>query len=150
MDFLLRLIPGSLLSWINAMLAVVWCETNNGYDYLWRVLKLTVPGFDPVIAIQTPQWAACKDIFQFSQAYLLYFHLQGKMHYHYMDCTKSGIFLWVIQHLDYADMVTTLQLHDNSYCKDSHPISASTALPRAFTRMHKHGLGYRLSANLTH
>jgi hypothetical protein len=118
MDFLLHLIPGSLSSWINATLAAVCCKTNNGYDYLWRVLKLMVPGFDPVVAILTPQWAEYDDIFQFSQAYLLYFHLQGKMHYHYMDRTKSGIFLRAIQHLDYADTVTTLQSHVNSYHQD--------------------------------
>jgi hypothetical protein len=118
MDFLPRLIPRSLSSWINAMVTAVCCKTNNGYDYLWRVLKLTVPGFDPVVAILTPQWADYGNIFQFSQGYLPYFHLQGKMHYHYTDCTKSGIFLRAIQHLDYADMVTTLQLHANSYHKD--------------------------------
>jgi hypothetical protein len=51
MDFLPRLILGTLLSRINATLAAVQCKTNNGYDYLWRVLALTVPGFDPVVPI---------------------------------------------------------------------------------------------------
>jgi hypothetical protein len=59
----------------------------NGYDYLWRVLELYVPGFDPVVAIQTPQWADCDDIFHFAQAYILFFQLQEKMHYHYTDQT---------------------------------------------------------------
>jgi hypothetical protein len=54
MDFLPCLIPGSLPSRINATLAAACCETNNGYNYLWRVLELTVPGFDPVVAILTP------------------------------------------------------------------------------------------------
>jgi hypothetical protein len=93
-------------------------ESNNGYNYLWRVLELTVPGFDPVISIKIPQWLDCNDIFQFSQAYLLYFCLQAKMHYHFTNRTRSGIFLCAIQYSDYADTVTTLQSHLNSYRKD--------------------------------
>ncbi len=96
MDFLPHLIPGTLSSRINAMLVAVQSESNNGYDYLWRVLKLTVPGFDPVVPIQTPLWTVCEDIFHFSQAYLLYFQLQTKMHYHFTDRTRSGIFLRAI------------------------------------------------------
>ncbi len=118
MDFLPCLIPGSLSSHINATLAAVRNESNNGQDYLWRVLELTVPGFDPVISIQTLQWWDCNDIFQFSQAYLLYFCLQAKMHYHFTNRTRSGIFLCAIQYSDYADTVTTLQSHVNFYCQD--------------------------------
>jgi hypothetical protein len=115
MDFLPRLILGTLLSRINATLTAVRCETMNGYDFLWRVLELCAPGFNQVVAIQTPQWADCDDIFLFTQAYLLYFRLQGKMNYHYTDRTRSGIFLQAIQQLDYADTVTTLQSHVNLY-----------------------------------
>jgi hypothetical protein len=118
MDFLPRLIPGTLLSRINATLAAVQSKSNNGNDYLWRVLELTVPGFDPVVPIQTPLWTNYEDIFHFSQAHLLYFQLQTKMHYHFMDRTRSGIFLRAIQHSDYADTVTTLQSHVNSYKED--------------------------------
>ncbi len=73
MDLLPRLIPGTLSLRINATLAAVRNESNNGYDYIWRVLELTVPGFDPVMTIQTPLWSDANDIFQFSQSYLLYF-----------------------------------------------------------------------------
>jgi hypothetical protein len=118
MDFLPHLIPRNLSSRINATLAATWCETNNGYDYLWRVLELTVPGFDPVVAIHMPQWTDSNNIFHFAQTYLLYFRLQGKMHYQYTDWTRSGIFLRAIQHSDYADTVTTLQSHVNSYRED--------------------------------
>jgi hypothetical protein len=82
MDFLPRLIPGTLSSHINVTLAAVRCKTNNGYNYLWRILELTVPGFDPIIPILTPQWHKSEDIFHFAQSYLLYFRLQSKMHYH--------------------------------------------------------------------
>ena len=115
MDFLPRLIPSTLSSRINATLTAVRCETMNGYDFLWRVLALYVPGFDPVVAIQTPQWKNSEDIFHFAQSYLLYFRLQGKLQFHYTDRTRSGIFLRAIQHSNYADTVTTLQSHVNSY-----------------------------------
>jgi hypothetical protein len=108
MDFLPCLIPGNLSSRINAMLAATRCKTHNGYDYLWQVLELTVPGFDPVVAIHMPQWTDSNDIFHFAQTYLLYFWLQSKMHYHYTNQTQSGNFLWAIQHLDYDDTITTL------------------------------------------
>jgi hypothetical protein len=118
MDFLPRLIPSTLLSRINATLTAVWCKTMNGYNFLWRVLALYVPGFDPVVAIQTPQWKNSEDIFHFAQSYLLYFRLQGKLQFHYTDHTRSGIFLRAIQHSDYADTVTTLQSHVNSYWEE--------------------------------
>ncbi len=118
MNFLPRLIPRTLSLHVNATLAAVRNESNNGYNYLWRVLDLTVPGFDPVIPIQTLQWLDCDNIFQFSQAYLLYFCLQAKMHYHFTDCTRSSIFLCAIQHSNYVDPVTTLQSHVNSYRED--------------------------------
>jgi hypothetical protein len=50
-DFLPRLIPGTLSMHMDAMLAAVQSESNNGYDYLWRVLELYVPGFDPIVPI---------------------------------------------------------------------------------------------------
>jgi hypothetical protein len=117
MDFLPHLIPGTLLSRINATLMAVRCKTMNSYDFLWRVLELCVPGFDPVVAIQTPQWADCNDIFLFAQAYLLYFHLQDKMHYHYTDWTRSGIFL---------TSYTTTGLRQYGY----HPAVACEFVPR--------------------
>jgi hypothetical protein len=73
MELLPRLIPGSLSPEINAVLTSVRYESNNGYNYLWRVLKLIVPGFDPVVPIQIPSWLNADDIFGFTQAYLLHF-----------------------------------------------------------------------------
>ncbi len=52
---LMELLPHLILGWlspqINAALASVCYEMNNGYNYLWHVLELTVPGFGPVIPI---------------------------------------------------------------------------------------------------
>jgi hypothetical protein len=108
MDLLPHLIPGIFSPQINAALYTVQYESNNGFDYLWHVFELTVPGFDPIIPIQIPVWADYYDIFRFAQAYRLYFRLQAKMNFHYDDRTRSGIFLRAIQHTDYVDMVTTL------------------------------------------
>jgi hypothetical protein len=54
MELLSWLIPGSTSPQINAALALVCYESGNGYDYLWRVLELTVLGFDPATAIPVP------------------------------------------------------------------------------------------------
>ncbi len=40
---------------------------------MWRVLELTVPGFDPTVPIQAPIWSDVEDIFHFAQAFLLFF-----------------------------------------------------------------------------
>jgi hypothetical protein len=77
MELLPWLIPGSISSQVNATLASVRYELNNGYDYLWRVLELTVLGFDPTVPIQAPIWYV-EDIFHFAQAFLLFFRLQAK------------------------------------------------------------------------
>ncbi len=115
MELLPRLISGNLSPQINAALASVRSESGNGYNFLWRVLELTVPGFNPMIPIQVPQWSNTDDIFSFAQAYLLHFCLQGKMNFHYSDRTRAGIFLHAIQSSEFANTVTMLQSHVNSY-----------------------------------
>ncbi len=85
MELLPRLIPSSASSQINAALASVRYESNNGYDYLWRVLGLTVPGFDPANSILVPVWSGVDDIFSFAQEFLLYFCLQEKLNFHFND-----------------------------------------------------------------
>ncbi len=66
MELLPRMIPGSASSPINAALASVRYESNNGYDYLWGILELTVPGFDPANSILVPVWSGVDDIFLFA------------------------------------------------------------------------------------
>jgi hypothetical protein len=109
------LVPVTLSPQVSATLAAVRYESNNGYDYLWRVLELAVPRFDPTVSITIPSWDNANDIFHFAQAYLLYFRLQAKVNFHYDDRTRSGIFLRAVQFSDYADTVTTLQSHVNSF-----------------------------------
>ncbi len=87
MELLPWLIPGSLSPQVNATLMSVRYESNNRYDYLWRVLELTVPGFNPTVPIHAPIWLDVKDIFQFAQAFLLFFCLQAKVKFHYDNRT---------------------------------------------------------------
>jgi hypothetical protein len=115
MELLPWLVPVTISPQVSAVLASVRYESNNGYDYLWRVLELAVPGFDPTVSITNPSWADADDIFHFVQAYLLYFRLQAKLNFHYDDCTRSGIFLRAIQLSEFADTVTTFQSHVNSF-----------------------------------
>jgi hypothetical protein len=86
-------------------------ETGNGYDYLWQVLELTIPGFDPTVPIQAPLWSEVEDIFQFAQDYLLFFCLQAKLNFHYSDCTWSGLLNRAVQYSQFADTVMLLQSH---------------------------------------
>jgi hypothetical protein len=81
-------------------------------------LELTVPGFDPTVPIHAPIWSDIEDIFQFSQAFLLFFHLQAKVKFCYDDRTRSGMFLRAMQFSEYADTVTTLQSQVNSFWQE--------------------------------
>ena len=115
MELVPRLIHGTLSPQLNATLASVRFESNNGYDYVWRVLELTVPGFDPTVPVRVPTWTDAEDIFHFAQAFLLFFRLQAKMKFHYDECTCSGMFLRAIQFTEFADTVTTLLSHVNFF-----------------------------------
>jgi hypothetical protein len=55
------------------------------------------------------------DIFSFAQEYLLFFRLQAKLNFHYNDRTRSGLFLPAVQSSQFADTITLLQSHINSY-----------------------------------
>jgi hypothetical protein len=46
MEVLPRLLPTSD-SQVTSLVTVVQAEWNNGFDLLWRILELAVPGFDP-------------------------------------------------------------------------------------------------------
>jgi hypothetical protein len=115
MELLPYLIPGTLSPQINATLSSVRYKSNNRYDYLWCIMELTIPGFDPVVPIQIPTRSNANDVFSFAQLYLLYFRLQSKQNFHYDDRTRSSIFIRAIQFSNFADTVTTLQSHVNLF-----------------------------------
>jgi hypothetical protein len=56
MEILPRLLPASS-SEIYAKVSSVRVESKNGYDLLWRVLELTVAGFDPTLPLDQPRWS---------------------------------------------------------------------------------------------
>jgi hypothetical protein len=143
MDLLPHLVPGTLSPQINAALYLVRYESNNGYDCLWRVLELLVPGFDPIVPIQIPVWMDYEDIFRFTQGYLLYFWLQAKMYFHYNDRTCSGIFLHAIQFTDYADTVTTLQAQVNTFWEfDDRYLPSHLRLHGLATSIHQNAMSW--------
>ncbi len=115
MELLPRLIPGLISSQINAALASIRYESNNGYDYIWHVLELTVPSFDPANSILVPVWSGANDIFSFAQEFLLYFCLQEKLNFHFDDRRRSNIFLWAIQCSEFAEIATVIQTQINLF-----------------------------------
>ncbi len=71
MEILPRLLP-TTDSQVASLITVVRAESSNGYDLLWRVLKLAVPGFDPAIQVSALVWMG-NNIFELCLAFVLYF-----------------------------------------------------------------------------
>jgi hypothetical protein len=90
-------------------------DSNNGFDLLWRVLELTMPGFKSTNPVQVRIWSPTSDILSFCRKHLLYFRLQSKHNMFFNARTQTNIFLHNIQHSEYADVITTLQSHVNAY-----------------------------------
>ena len=114
MDILPRLLPTTSTE-ITSAAATVGFESNNGYDLLWRVLELTVPGFDPAVPILPPTWHWDSDMFNFCHAHLLYFRLQAKKNNYFDARTCTSIVLRAIADSKYADIVTLLQAQVDSF-----------------------------------
>jgi hypothetical protein len=83
-------------------------DSNNGFDLLWRVLELAVPGLKSTNPVQVLIWSPTSDILSFCREHLLYFRLQSKHNMFFNARTQTNIFMHNIQHLEYADVVTTL------------------------------------------
>lgn len=106
MELLPRLLPHSD-SQVSSLINMVRMESANGYDLMWRVLSLSVPGFDPMIQVMIPVWAD-DDIFDFGLSFLMYFHLQTKKGMVQDDRMHSISFLNAIAEPAYADAITPL------------------------------------------
>jgi hypothetical protein len=110
---LMEVIPRLLLdmdSQVTSLVTVVRAESNNGYDLLWRVLELAVPGFDPSLQIKAPVWMG-GDIFDFCLSFVLNFRLMGKKGLLHDERTKSITFLQSVWEPSYVDVITMLQAH---------------------------------------
>ena len=101
-------------SQVTSLVTVVRVEWNNGFDLLWRVLELAVPGFDPSLQTSAPVWIG-DDIFDLCLSYVLYFCLQAKKGLVHDERTKSLTFLQAVRELAYVDVITTLQAHIDTY-----------------------------------
>jgi hypothetical protein len=97
-----------------SLVTVVQAESNNGFDLLWRILELAVPGFDPSLQISAPVWRD-DDIFDFCLSFVLYFRLQAKKGLVHDERTKSITFLQAVWDPAYADIITTLQAHIDTF-----------------------------------
>jgi hypothetical protein len=88
---------------------MVRTELGNGYDLLWQILELTIPGFDPATPVMSPVWRD-DNIFGFSEAFLLYFCLQAKKGVYYNNRACSTTFIQSIKESTYIDTITITTL----------------------------------------
>jgi hypothetical protein len=72
MDVLPHLLLQSDLD-VESVKFLVGYESNDGFDLMWRVMELAVPGFKSTNPVQVPSWTAALDILSFCQEHLLYF-----------------------------------------------------------------------------
>jgi hypothetical protein len=114
MDVLPWILPQSSAD-VKSVIFSVSFESNDGFDLLWRILELSVPGFKSTNPIQVPIWSSATDILSFCQENLLYFRFQAKHNMFFSSRTQTNIFLRNILHSEYADIVTTLQSHVDAY-----------------------------------
>ena len=106
MEILPRLVPKTHTR-VLSLITMVRGETGNGYDLLWRILSLSVPGIDPTIQVNMPTWLD-GDIFEFAHSFALYYRLQSKRGVLSDDKTQSATFLHALHDPMFADVVTTL------------------------------------------
>ena len=96
---LMEILPSLLLdrdSQVPSMVTVVRAESTNGFNLLWRVLELAVPGFDQSMQINPTAWMG-EDIFDFCLSFVLYFCLQAKKGLVHDERTKSITFLQAVR-----------------------------------------------------
>ena len=100
---------------VSALISVVSNASRNGYDLLWRILELYVPGFDPTVPIAPPLWSRDSTILDFCQSHLLYFRLQAKKQVFFSARDRTNIFLRAVAPSEYADVVTTIMTSVDTY-----------------------------------
>ena len=61
----MEVVPRLLLDHIARLtttIATVRGDSNNGFDLLWRLMALAVPGLDPAQHVSAPGWDDFRDI----------------------------------------------------------------------------------------
>jgi hypothetical protein len=113
-ELIRRLLP-TANSEIHAKLSSIHVESKNGYDLVWGVLELTVPGFDPTAPLQQSQWDQDVDILEFGQRHKLCFCLQAKKQVYFTTRNRTTMFLKAVASSTYANIITTLQSNVDPY-----------------------------------
>ena len=108
LELLPHLIDSGMSNNINAALVSVKSTTKCGYDFLWQMLRLTVPGFNPATTAQVPLWQFNSDILEFAKDFLLYFRLQRLLRTPHTDSARSLMFLHAIKGSEYIESVNVL------------------------------------------
>jgi hypothetical protein len=111
MKLLPRLLLVGSIPRVLAIVDAVSMESKNGHDLLFRIMALSVPGFDPTLPLLVPLWTSSTNLFKFCRSHHFYSRIQGEKGIFYDNHMKSGIFLCAIWSSEYADVVTTLQSH---------------------------------------
>ena len=114
LEVLPRLLPQQDYE-VSAKISGVRNSSRNGYDLLWRVLELFVPGFDPTVPIAQPVWTDDSSILDFCQSHMLYFRLQAKKNMFFSSRDRTTIFLRAVTPSEYADVVTSLMTSVDAY-----------------------------------
>ena len=125
-EVLPRILP-KLHSQVNTIITMVRQESNNGYDLLWRILELGVPGFDPSVPIRVPVWKD-DDIFDFAAAFCLYYRLLAKKGMQYDDRSRSVTFLQAITAPAYIDAANTILINVHNFFGSEFDASLPPAL----------------------
>jgi hypothetical protein len=138
MEVLPRLLPKTSTR-VTSLVTMVRAESGNGYDLLWRILSLTVPGFDPTIQVNLPTWFD-GDVFEFAHSFGLYYRLQAKKGVVSDDRTQSATFLNTFNEPLYADVVTTLTtcIENYSHGDDDGYLPANLCIMGLALQIHKH------------
>ena len=125
---------------INAALVSVKSTTKCGYDFLWHILRLTVPGFNPATTAQVPLWQFNTDILEFAKDFLLYFRLQRLLRTPHTDSARSLMFLHAIKGSEYIESVNVMvtAVENTVYADPMKPLPDHLQL---------HSLAQRLSSN---
>ena len=94
MDVLPCLLPQKE-SVVESAIFSVSVDLNNGFDLMWRILELAVPGFKSMNPVQVPSWTlhSDSDVLSFCCGHLLYFRLQSKHNMFFSARTQTNIFL---------------------------------------------------------
>ena len=92
MEILPCLLPRGDMQVTSLVKNVTQMASNNGYDLLWRVLYLMVPGCNPAKLVHIPLWQD-KDIFVFALLFSLYYCLEAKKGIFHNDRMRSTTLL---------------------------------------------------------